>query len=100
MPTMTTRPDAPVETLLLALDLGNTTWKVGLRVGGPAQPPRIRTIPARDIMALDREIVAAKRRFGVSPTAPVVSCYEAGRDGFWVHRALESIGVINLVVDS
>lgn len=100
MPTMTTRPDATVETLLLALDLGNTTWKVGLRVGGPAQPPRIRTIPARDIMALDREIAAAKRRFGVSPTAPVVSCYEAGRDGFWVHRALESIGVINLVVDS
>jgi hypothetical protein len=37
---MTTRPDAtPHDTLLLALDLGNTTWKLGFRVGGPAQPP-------------------------------------------------------------
>ena len=28
-----------------------------------------------------------------------MSCYEAGRDGFWVHRMLEQIGVSNLVVD-
>jgi hypothetical protein len=32
--------------------------------------------------------------------APVVSCYEAGRDGFWVHRALLTFGVENIVVDS
>jgi transposase len=30
----------------------------------------------------------------------VVSCYEAGRDGFWLHRFLLSLGVENLVVDS
>jgi hypothetical protein len=30
----------------------------------------------------------------------VVSCYEAGRDGFWIHRYLESQGIENLVVDS
>jgi transposase len=29
-----------------------------------------------------------------------VSCYEAGRDGFWIHRFLESIGVRSHVVDS
>jgi len=29
----------------------------------------------------------------------VVSCYEAGRDGFWLHRCLEGQGVRNLVVD-
>ena len=29
----------------------------------------------------------------------VVSCYEAGRDGFWIHRYLESQGIENLVVD-
>src|SRR5262249_55179436 len=32
--------------------------------------------------------------------APVRTCYEAGRDGFWVHRALAAGGVDNLVVDS
>jgi transposase len=30
----------------------------------------------------------------------VVSCYEAGRDGFWLHRFLESEHITNLVVDS
>ncbi len=30
----------------------------------------------------------------------MVSCYEAGRDGFWLHRFLCAEGVENLVVDS
>jgi transposase len=30
----------------------------------------------------------------------VVSCYEAGRDGFWIHRAVVELGVENRVVDS
>ena len=30
------------------------------------------------------EIKAAKKRFGLPENAPVVSCYEAGRDGFWI----------------
>jgi transposase len=29
-----------------------------------------------------------------------VSCYEAGRDGFWLHRALTAAGVVNVVVDA
>jgi transposase len=29
-----------------------------------------------------------------------VSCYEAGRDGFWIHRALTALGVTNRIVDS
>lgn len=30
----------------------------------------------------------------------IYSCYEAGRDGFWLHRFLESHGIRNVVVDS
>lgn len=30
----------------------------------------------------------------------MVSCYEAGRDGFWLHRFLTQAGIHNLVVDS
>ena len=29
-----------------------------------------------------------------------MSCYEAGQDGFWPHRRLEALGIINRVVDS
>ena len=46
------------------------------------------------------EIAAAKRRFGLPEDAAVASCYEAGRDGFWLHRSLTSKKVENLIVDS
>jgi transposase len=57
-------------------------------------------MPARDLKRLKAEIAAARKRFGLSSLARVVSCYEAGRDGFWLHRYLLSIGVENVVVDS
>jgi transposase len=46
------------------------------------------------------EIEAARVRFGLARGGRVLSCYEAGRDGFWLHRFLETHGVENLVVDS
>jgi transposase len=49
---------------------------------------------------LEVEIVDAKRRLGLRQDARVVSCYEAGRDGFWLDRALRANGVESLVVDS
>ena len=53
-----------------------------------------------DTAAVAREIAAAKRRFGLPEDARVVSCYEAGPDGFWPHRWLVAAGVENVVVDS
>jgi transposase len=85
--------------LHLALDLGNTTWKLAFATSH-VHAPRLRTIPARDLKQLTTEIGAAKARFGLPADASVVSCYEAGRDGFWVHRALLALGVANHVVDS
>ena len=85
--------------LYLAFELSNTEWKLGFTVG-LGQDPRRRTIDARDLAALQQEIGAAKKRFGVEQGAPIVSCYEAGRDGFWLHRYLVSQEIENLVVDS
>ena len=52
---------------------------------------------ARDLERLTREITDAKTWFGLKTAAPVRSCYEAGRDGFWLHRALTSMGIANAV---
>ena len=98
MPTMTTRP--PTETLLLALDLGNTTWTHGCCRGDTEAPPRLRAMPARALPQLRGELATAKQRLGLPADARVVSCYEAGRDGFWLYRALTALVVTNLVVDS
>lgn len=86
-------------TLYVALELGWSEWKLAFttEVG---QKPRLRPIQARDLKALGEEIRRGKERFGLSESARVVSCYEAGRDGFWLHRHLVSVGVENRVVDS
>ena len=85
--------------LYLALDLGAGNWKLAFTVG-LGQKPRLKTITARSTLSLVLEIKAAKRRFGLPEDAPVLCCYEAGRDGFWVHRFLLAHGVQNQVVDS
>jgi transposase len=86
-------------TLYLAFELSNQEWKLGFTVG-LGQPARQRKIAAGDTTALKHELALAKQRFGLPADAPVVSCYEAGRDGFWLHRFLESEHITNLVVDS
>jgi transposase len=83
----------------MALELAARRWQLAFGLG-LATPSRRRTIPAGDEAALTQEIRGACQRFGLPPTTAVRSCYEAGRDGFWVHRLLERIGITNRVVDS
>lgn len=91
-------PEPPA--LYLAFELSNRSWKLAFSTG-LGQKARIRSIPARDLEILDREIAAARRRFTLDASVPLISCYEAGRDGFWLHRFLQSQpDRSNLVVDS
>ncbi len=60
----------------------------------------MRTIRARHLEALWDEVARAKKRFGLPEDTVVYSCYEAGRDGFWLHRYLTAHGIHNRVVDS
>ena len=85
--------------LHLAFELGWTQWKLAF-TSGPGQKPRIKTIAARDLEALQVQIAKSKKRFGLPAEAAVYSCYEAGRDGFWLHRCLVAQGINNVIVDS
>jgi len=86
-------------TLLLAFELGERIWKLGFTTG-LGQRPRVRQIPARATDRVLEEIARAKVRFHLPPDAAVVSCYEAGREAFWLHRWLVAHGVRNHVIDS
>jgi len=101
MGTTTTSGKAASHTQVLAmsLELGASEWKMAFSPG-LGQAPRHRTVAAGDLEAVKQEIGAAKARFHLAADVPVVSCYEAGRDGFWIHRALKELGVENQVVDS
>lgn len=84
--------------LYMALELGNTKWLIV--TGRTPQKMRSKALEAGDLLGLSEEVTAAKGRFKLPKGAPVRSCYEAGRDGFWLHRALRAMGIDNMVVDS
>jgi len=86
-------------TLFVSFELGLKTWKLGL-TSAPGNKPWVRTVAGGDLPAVEEVLARAKSRFGLDASARVVSCYEAGRDGFWIHRALTTRGVDNRVVDS
>jgi hypothetical protein len=83
----------------MAIELDDNRWMLGFSTG-LGQRPRQRNIATRDTGALEREIRSAKRRFHLPEDARVLSCYEAGREGFWLHRYLIDSGVGNVVVDA
>src|SRR5436309_1935085 len=82
-------------TLYIALELGWDKWLLACATQA-AEKPRFRALPARDLGKLREEIAKAKQRFGLAAEAPVCTCFEAGRDGFWLHRALTSMGITNV----
>jgi transposase len=83
--------------LYIAFELSNTKWKLSF---GNGIKNRQKTISARNIHQLMDEIAKAKQRFKMNDDVAIYSCYEAGRDGFWLHRVLENAGIQNVVVDS
>lgn len=85
--------------LYVAFDLGCSGWRLafGSSIGEKAWQT---AVEARDGAGLERAIRRAKEHLSLPAGCPVVSCYEAGRDGFWLHRLLQRLGIDNLVVDS
>jgi len=91
-----TEGNASAPVLYMALELSNRTWRIALSDGAKRRQV---AVPAADLLKLCEAVAKAKQRFGMPASARVVSCYEAGRDGFWLHRHLRSIGIENEVVD-
>jgi transposase len=97
----TTRPEISVSepTLYVAFELGQKDWKLAM-TSGFGVAPWMRTVASGDLAAVERALREGRQRLGLPATALVMSCYEAGRDGFWIHRALTHMGLTNRVVDS
>lgn len=94
-----TETSATAGVMYMALELSASEWLVAFGDGTVRKARRVK-VDAGELGQLEREIVAAKRKLGLGADAKVVSCYEAGRDGFWIHRALEKAGVENHIVEA
>jgi transposase len=87
-----------VRQLYMALELSASKWKVAISDG--QRSPSQHTLEAPDLGGLLKLIDKAKQRCALQGEVKVSSCYEAGRDGFWLHRWLLEQGIDNVVVDS
>src|SRR5437870_13455040 len=94
-----TEHSAKESRLYLAIELSRKKWKLAWS-DGKGGGARIRAIEARDCQQLGGEVEAAKRHCGREGASPTVSCYEAGRGGLWVHRALREKGSDDFSVDA
>jgi len=95
----THRQESTAAAFYIAVELSANEWLLTMSPGPDRRRQRARVRPG-DRGAFERALAMAKMRLGVASDAPVRSCYEAGRDGFWPHRFLAGLGVMNLVVDS
>jgi transposase len=84
--------------LYSSFELGDKQWKITAS-DGKRNASRY-SVEAGDTAAVADCLRRAKARFGVPENAKVHSCYEAGRDGWWLHRWLLEQGIDNIVVDS
>jgi transposase len=84
--------------LYMSFELGDRSWKLTISDG--RRGPSRYNVAAGDTAAVLDCVAKARARCGVSAEARVHSCYEAGRDGWWLHRWLIAQGIDNIVVDS
>jgi transposase len=88
-----------VPALYVACELSKQEWLLTMSPAPNAKRYRVR-VRAGDRAAIATAIRQAKRAFALAGDAPVRSCAEAGRDGFWPARLLTTLGIENVVVDS
>ena len=90
--------------LYMAIEMGEKNWKLLFSTGEPKRNGQLRTcqrvIEGNEWEALEGAVEWSKERLKLARAARVVSCYEAGQDGFYPHRQLLLRGIDNRVVDS
>jgi transposase len=97
MSSTTAEPDHVIH---LAIELSCSTWLVAARLPGD-EKPRLRRIVGGDTAALLALISSLRARVAdrLGAAIRVVCCFEAGRDGFWLHRLLTAHGIVSHVLE-
>jgi transposase len=98
------RTDAPATTgeyatVHVVFELSKAKWMLGVLLPGSAKLSRY-TIAGGDLVALAKRLSEVRAKAGLcGKPVRILSCYEAGFDGHWLHRWLTQQGVINHEID-
>src|ERR1700693_4805641 len=83
---------------LFAIELSKQSWVIGFITPLSAKISRRSGCDWKGLLDLIEEVRARVSR-ETGRAVDVLSCYEAGYDGFWLHRLLEAHGIRNYVID-
>ena len=99
-PTAASAASAQDATLLLSFELSKSRWLIGAMLPGSSKLSRF-SLTAGDTAGLAAliEKLLGKLPPDLRSRVTIVSCYEAGYDGFWLHRWLMARGIVNHVID-
>ena len=99
-PSIPTCDTETASVIFISVELSKKSWlaaihtpladKVGLH--------KVEAGDSTELLALVRRVMKKVERT-MSGRVKVMSCYEAGYDGFWLHRVLVEAGLINHVID-
>jgi transposase len=95
--TLQMNPTTKNPTLYLSMELSEKSWG---HLFSDGQRLSAHNVKVSDVAAVLAHAKSSIKRFGLPANAQLIVCQEAGRDGFWIHRALEASGARSLVVDA
>src|SRR5208337_4852315 len=107
MPTVADRHDAPtaiqtnLAAIFISLELSRSIWLITSLSPGSGEKMSKHSVRAGDVAALLARFSELKRKASerTGRSFPIVVIHEAGLDGFWLHRVLQSEGIESHVVD-
>jgi transposase len=86
--------------VLIAIELSVSSWFVAVRLPG-SEKSRLHRVEGGDTTALLALIsdLRSRAETKLRQAVDVACCFEAGRDGFWLHRLLTAHGAIAYVLE-
>src|ERR1700691_1848983 len=107
MQVLANRPEAPtiirtdLRAIFVSLELSRSSWLMTSLSPGAGEKMSKHSVAAGDVAGLLERFAQLKRKAQARTgwDFPIIAIQEAGLDGFWIHRALESEGIESHVVD-
>ena len=86
--------------IFVSIELSKKGWLIAIHtpLADKVGLHKLKSGDSAGLLALIRRITKKVERTMSGPVK-VLSCYEAGYDGFWLHRVLAEAGIINHVID-
>src|SRR4030088_3185379 len=88
--------------IFVSMELSRRVWLITSLSPGGGEKMSKHSVPASDVFGLLRRFAELRRKAAARPGRdfPIIVIQEAGLDGFWIHRVLQSEGIESHVVDA